>query len=197
MVEPSPEQQVFIALWEQHGPAHIDAPVPEYKFAQEALGRKWQADLCFIDQRVIIEFDGGAWARRGGKKCPTCGQTPTGRHNTGTGFLKDMLKLDAAAALGYVVLRYPPHVFMGREAGIILDEVVSIVSTREAQRQALTRLASLVEMAPDLVDLHDWRPDATEALDVLVDPVLDRGDSWRIVNRWTQSSRRRRRKKRR
>jgi hypothetical protein len=195
-MELSKEQRAFLALWEQHGPSEIAAPVPEYRFARRAFGRQWRADLCFVPQRVIIEFDGGAWSRRGGKKCPCCGQTPTGRHNTGAGFLKDLHKLDAAAALGYIVLRYPPHEFMGREAGIILNEVASIVSTREAKRLALARLDSLIDQVRDAADLDDWQAVAAEAMKVLSDPILDRGDSWRTVNRWITSSRRRRPRRR-
>ena len=71
--------------------AGLPEPIPEYKFHH---ARKWRADYCWPIHRVIVEIDGGLFVR--------------GRHSRGAGMLKDFEKLNAAALLGYAVLRYAP-----------------------------------------------------------------------------------------
>lgn len=70
----------------------------EYLFHPE---RKWRADFMVgqnfawpVRGRYLIEIDGGAWVG--------------GRHTTGKGFEADLVKLNAAALLGYRVLRFTP-----------------------------------------------------------------------------------------
>ena len=72
--------------------AGLPEPIPEYKFHPQ---RKWRADYCWPIHRVIVEIDGGAWTG--------------GRHTRGSGFIKDLEKLNAAALLGFAVLRYTPQ----------------------------------------------------------------------------------------
>lgn len=69
-------------------------PVAEYKFHPT---RKWRADWCFIEQKVIVEQEGGAWIQ--------------GRHNRGSGFIKDLSKYNEAAKLGYRVFKFTPKEF--------------------------------------------------------------------------------------
>lgn len=177
MAELSTEQQLFLELWRRRAPGYLQPPVPEYRFAADDFGRQWRADLAFVPERIIIEFDGGAWARRGGRKCPTCGQIPTGRHNTGSGFLNDLQKLNAANALGYHVLRYPTHRFRTREAGIILSEVIAIVTARHDRIEALQALVN----GGDPGDLA-----------ALLSLTLDTSASWGQPHRWTGKKKRRR-----
>lgn len=66
-------------------------PVPEVVFAKP---RKWRFDFCWPDLMLVLEVEGGVWSG--------------GRHTRGSGFVKDMEKYNAAAALGYVVLRTTP-----------------------------------------------------------------------------------------
>ncbi len=68
--------------------------VGEFKFHPV---RKWRADLCHPEKKVIIEINGGVWIG--------------GRHTSGSGFVKDMEKLNAAAILGYRILQYTPQQF--------------------------------------------------------------------------------------
>lgn len=73
--------------------AGLPEPTPEYCFHPT---RKWRADYAFIftKPRVLVEVDGGVWAQ--------------GRHTRGAGFIEDQRKLNAAALLGFTVLRYTP-----------------------------------------------------------------------------------------
>jgi very-short-patch-repair endonuclease len=89
----------------------------EYRFHYE---RKWRADFAVGDNPrfgpphffdVLIEIDGGSWV--------------AGRHTRGSGFEKDAEKLNAAAELGYRVLRYTPRMI---ESGEALEQIRRILS---------------------------------------------------------------------
>jgi very-short-patch-repair endonuclease len=89
----------------------------EFKFHSS---RKWRADfrLAYVadydDAPVLIEIDGGSWV--------------AGRHTRGSGFEKDAEKLNAAAELGYRVLRYTPRMI---ESGEALEQIRRILSMKE------------------------------------------------------------------
>jgi very-short-patch-repair endonuclease len=69
--------------------------------------------------RFLIEVDGGSWVG--------------GRHNTGAGFAKDLEKLNAAAELGYRVLRFTPQMI---NDGSALEQIRRILSSKEDNRDA-------------------------------------------------------------
>ena len=64
--------------------------------------------------RFLIEIDGGSWL-------------PKGRHTTGAGFEKDAEKLNAAAELGYRVLRFTPRMV---NDGTALEQIRRILSKK-------------------------------------------------------------------
>jgi very-short-patch-repair endonuclease len=69
--------------------ADLPALVAEYRFHPV---RKWRFDFAILAPYfVAIEIDGKVWG---------------GRHTRGKGFIEDCTKLNAAAAMGYRVLRY-------------------------------------------------------------------------------------------
>lgn len=72
--------------------AGLPVPVAEHKFHPT---RKWRFDYAWPDRLVALEVEGGVWAQ--------------GRHTRGSGFVKDMEKYNAAAALGWRVLRALPR----------------------------------------------------------------------------------------
>ena len=57
--------------------------------------RRWRIDFAIVDLKIGIEIEGGVWAN--------------GRHTRGKGFIEDMEKYNAAATLGWVILRFTPH----------------------------------------------------------------------------------------
>ncbi|WP_025094579.1 hypothetical protein [Acinetobacter soli] len=61
----------------------------EYKFHPD---RKWRADFFITGTNILIEVEGGIWSG--------------GRHTRGKGYLGDMEKYNAAAILGFKVLRF-------------------------------------------------------------------------------------------
>ena len=70
----------------------LPAPVTEHRFHPS---RKWRFDYAWPDVKVALEVEGGVWTG--------------GRHTSSTGFLKDMEKYNAAATLGWVILRFTPQ----------------------------------------------------------------------------------------
>ena len=64
-------------------------PVPEYQFAK-SMGRKFRSDAAFMNEKVLLEFQGSVWKRGG--------------HSTGTGITRDCEKFCIAATLGWRVM---------------------------------------------------------------------------------------------
>ena len=69
--------------------AKLPTPIREHRFAPP---RRWRFDLCWPEQMLAVEVNGGAWIN--------------GRHNRATGQRTDNEKHNAAAAGGWCVLRY-------------------------------------------------------------------------------------------
>jgi|ERR1035437_5437648 very-short-patch-repair endonuclease len=66
--------------------------VKEYMFHDK---RKWRFDYAIPDKKVAIEVDGGIWSK--------------GRHIQPKGMLGDMDKFNAAAVLGWRILKVTPQ----------------------------------------------------------------------------------------
>jgi hypothetical protein len=103
----------------------------EYKFCPSGLfptktgrDRKWRADFALWDHPLskkyeieadyLVEIEGGI----GGAS----------RHLSYTGFTNDAIKYNAAAELGYRVLRYTPRMI---ESGEALEQIRRILSMKE------------------------------------------------------------------
>lgn len=69
--------------------AHLPAPTMQYRFHAT---RKWRFDFAFVEQRLAVEIDGGAFIRGG--------------HNRGAQQQKDYEKMNNAVKLGWRVLRF-------------------------------------------------------------------------------------------
>ena len=69
----------------------LPRPVVEYRFHSR---RKWRFDFAWPLPRVALEVEGGVWIG--------------GRHNRAAGFLGDIEKYNAAALLGWRILRVTP-----------------------------------------------------------------------------------------
>lgn len=87
--------------------------VREYRFHPT---RQWRFDYAIPDLRIAIEIDGGIWIN--------------GRHNRASGYLGDMEKFNAAATLGWVVLKFTPKEQYTAKA---LDLITLTVAERKRQ----------------------------------------------------------------
>jgi very-short-patch-repair endonuclease len=81
----------------------MPAPVTEFVFHPT---RKWRFDYAWPAEKIALEVEGGVWTG--------------GRHTRGSGFVKDMDKYNAAACLGWRVIRVVPSQLMSQNtAGLI------------------------------------------------------------------------------
>ena len=81
--------KIVIAYFTQCG---LPKPVMEYEFHPT---RKWRFDFAWIRQMIALEVEGGTFI--------------AGRHSRGEGMRADMEKYNAAATLGWRVLRVMPE----------------------------------------------------------------------------------------
>ncbi|ENW81328.1 hypothetical protein F909_02619 [Acinetobacter sp. ANC 3929] len=79
----------------------------EYKFHQT---RKWRADFLISNTKILIEVEGGIWSQ--------------GRHTRGTGYIGDMEKYNAAAILGFQVLRFSTQQV---KSGLAVQQIEQLV----------------------------------------------------------------------
>ena len=70
----------------------IPFPVEEFKFHPT---RKWRIDICWPDQKLALEIEGGVWEN--------------GRHVRPSGFIKDIEKYNALTLEGFSLLRCTPQ----------------------------------------------------------------------------------------
>ena len=80
--------KIVIAWFKANG---LSEPVAEYRFAPP---RKWRFDFAWEVHRLALEVQGGIFTN--------------GRHTRGAALLKEMEKLNTAAAMGYRVLYVVP-----------------------------------------------------------------------------------------
>ena len=73
--------------------------IREHRFALEAMQRNWRFDFANVEHRIAFEVEGLRIQTIGGKT--VC----TGRHSTPDGYREDCRKYNAAAELGWIVLR--------------------------------------------------------------------------------------------
>mgnify|MGYP002652042994 CR=1 FL=1 len=79
----------------------------EYKFHPT---RKWRADFLISDTKILVEVEGGIWSQ--------------GRHTRGTGYIGDMEKYNAAAILGFQVLRFSTQQV---KSGLAVQQIAQLV----------------------------------------------------------------------
>ena len=79
----------------------------EFKFHQR---RKWRADFHLKGRMILIEVEGGIWSG--------------GRHTRGKGYIGDMEKYNAAAMLGYQVIRFSTEQV---KSGLAIQQIEKMV----------------------------------------------------------------------
>lgn len=106
----------FTSLVRQH--LGIDL-VSEYRFHPV---RKWRFDYAIPPLKIAIEVDGGVWTR--------------GRHVRPQGYLRDMEKFNAAASLGWIVLKFTPQQLLSSQT---LEAIRDTVSQRMSYYAAISQ----------------------------------------------------------
>jgi hypothetical protein len=88
---------LFVLFCQAHG---LGKPEREVVFSPD---RKYRADYCWREAKLIVECDGGIWQKKSG-------------HSSGKGILRDMSKANHAQLLGYRYLRYTPQQLTSEQA---------------------------------------------------------------------------------
>lgn len=68
---------------------NLPEPKREFRFDEE---RRWRFDFSYPEHKIAVECEGATWIN--------------GRHTRGSGYEKDLEKYNAAALLGWLVLRF-------------------------------------------------------------------------------------------
>ena len=84
--------------------AGLPQPVQEHRFHPV---RKWRFDYAWPEHRLALEVEGGTWSG--------------GRHTRGAGYERDCEKYNAAALLGWKVLRVTTAMMNDGRALALLD----------------------------------------------------------------------------
>jgi very-short-patch-repair endonuclease len=115
---PSALERVFMTRLEQAERAGLDIkrPARNYRFD---LSRRWQADFAWVEQRVIVEIEGGV--RSGG------------RHVRPEGYAGDAEKYNAAALGGWLVLRYTADALQ-TDPQRVIDEILMAFAVQHSRR---------------------------------------------------------------
>lgn len=88
--------------------------VKEYRFHPV---RKWRFDYAIPSHKVAIEIDGAVWTM--------------GRHNRPIGYINDMGKLNTAASMGWMVLRFTTNDRLKESTLQRIKETISIRSNED------------------------------------------------------------------
>lgn len=117
----------FRAAWDARAGPGAPALEKEYVFAgdieyRDARGAKrrrgWKFDFALPALKIAVEVDGNAWQTKGG-----------GRHGTD----KDRVKMNEAAARGWLVFRFSPKQLGTRQAKESVAFVLRGVSLRQSE----------------------------------------------------------------
>lgn len=82
--------------------------VKEHKFHPT---RRWRFDYAIPAHKIAVEVDGGVWIQ--------------GRHTRPQGYLNDLEKFNAAASMGWVVLKFTPDTICTTSTLNILRETIN------------------------------------------------------------------------
>lgn len=85
----------------------LPTPIPEYRFHPS---RRWRFDFAWPERMIALEIEGGVWQ--------------SGRHTRPSGFLGDIEKYNAAAAMGWRVFRCTPADIKSGKAAAMMREVI-------------------------------------------------------------------------
>lgn len=88
--------------------------IKEYAFHP---ARKWRFDYAIPSHKVAIEIDGAVWTM--------------GRHNRPEGYINDMEKLNTAASMGWLVLRFTTDDRLKASTLRLIEETISIRSNED------------------------------------------------------------------
>ena len=109
--------KTFLALVFDAG---IPLPDAEVMFAPP---RKWRFDYGWPHYKLALEVEGGIFGR--GRVCPMCHRPAAGGHTSIAGLKRDIEKGNAAALLGWRLLRVVPTELNANETIDMIKEALN------------------------------------------------------------------------
>jgi very-short-patch-repair endonuclease len=101
-----------LALGWQARVTSLPEPVTEVPFDPV---RRWRFDMARPAHKVAVEIEGGSWTNA--------------RHSRGSGFEADCEKYNAAALLGWIVLRVTPRMIDDGRALRLIEQAIELQET--------------------------------------------------------------------
>lgn len=93
------------------GYAGLPSPQTQCTEPWAGTGRRFRADLCWPDRKLLCEVDGGIWSG--------------GRHTRGAGFERDCVKTNMAVVRGWRVLRVTGSMIEDGSALAFIEEALA------------------------------------------------------------------------
>lgn len=113
-------EKAFLDAWKVIGHG-LPMPSLQHKFHPV---RKWRLDFAFVEQKLGVEIQGGAFS--------------SGGHSRGAGQAKDHQKINEAQKLGWMILQYGTKA-MGDPYAVAL-EVSEVLKARMLDRNETAKL---------------------------------------------------------
>lgn len=85
------------------------APEEEVRFHDS---RRWRFDFGWRGPKIAVEQEGGVWIQ--------------GRHTRGSGYVRDLDKYNAAAVMGWTVIRRTPKQLCTKETESLLRQAFAL-----------------------------------------------------------------------
>lgn len=118
----------------------VGLPEPMREFVFDPA-RKWRADFAFPRAKLLIELEGGVHSG--------------GRHTRAAGFIADAEKYNAAAMLGYHVLRYTMRAIRD---GSAIAQVEAFLAARAQRADLFSAIAETLDTNTAIVSSNDGAP---------------------------------------
>lgn len=121
----SAELALYQDLYQMHLECGWPKPLPQVQFDTTGA-RRWRFDLAYLRPHLLaVEVDGGVWGRRNAKT-GAWEAGARGGHTSGSGFLRDLEKLNEAAVLGWRVVRVTPAMVYDGSAQTLIGRALGI-----------------------------------------------------------------------
>ena len=106
----------------------LPPPVAEFEFH---ASRKWRFDYAWPEHMLALEVEGGIWSG--------------GRHTSPQGFLKDMEKYNAAAAMGWRILRTTPKHLLSLGNAVLIRDALKVRNLESDLAKAFQTIEAAIE----------------------------------------------------
>jgi very-short-patch-repair endonuclease len=132
--ERSAKERLERMLWDRINEAGLPMPETQYHWARPE--RMFRSDFAYVEERILIEVQGGIWAAN------------PGRHNRGSGYQDDARRTNLAMQLGWRLLAFTEAMIRSGEAVQTIRQALTPASRSEDQLALPTYNDALQKTSP-------------------------------------------------